>query len=104
MTSNTTTESRERTRQKNGAGTYKHHKLKDGTEYFEFQIYMGIGADGKPWRPSFYGDTEKLAHDNYLEWVKNSGNIPIEKIKFVGNYATEWLLVYKKKRCQENCL
>lgn len=90
------TESGERTRQKNGAGTYRHHKRKDGTEYVEFQIYMGTGANGKPWRPSFYGNTEKLAHDSYLEWMKNSGNVPIEKIKLVGQYASEWLLIYKK--------
>lgn len=89
-------ESGENTRQKNGAGTYKHRNRKDGSEYVEFQIYMGIGADGKPWRPSFYGDNERQAHDAYLEWLKNSGNIPIERVTTVGEWADKWLLIYKK--------
>ena len=48
-------------RQKNGTGTFKKRKHKDGTEYVEYRVYLGLGADGKPWRPSFYGRTEKEA-------------------------------------------
>lgn len=83
-------------RQKNGTGTFKIRKRKNGTEYVEYRVYLGIGADGKPWRPSFYGKTEKEAVKAYQDWLKNSGNTPIERIKTVGQYADEWLLIYKK--------
>jgi len=81
-----------KTRQKNGTGTFKHRK--DGT--VEYRVYMGIGSDGKPWRPSFYGKTEKDALQVYKDWVKNSGNVPIEKVKTVGEWAVKWLEIYKK--------
>jgi len=81
-----------KTRQKNGTGTFKHRK--DGT--IEYRVYMGIGSDGKPWRPSFYGKTEKDALQSYKDWMKNSGNVPIEKVKTVSEWADKWLEIYKK--------
>lgn len=83
-------------RQKNGTGTFKHRKRKDGTEYVEYRVYMGIGADGKPWRPSFYGDTEKLALQARNDWEKNRGKVPIERVKTVSQWADKWLELYKK--------
>lgn len=83
-------------RQKNGTGTFRTHKRKDGSEYVEYRVYLGIGADGKPWRPSFYGDTNKEALKSYKDWLKNSGNVPIEKVTTVGTWADKWLDIYKK--------
>jgi site-specific recombinase XerD len=79
-------------RQKNGTGSF--YKRKDGT--VQYRVRMGIGADGKPWRPSFYGKDEKEALQAYQEWLKNSGSAPIEKVKTVGEWADKWLELYKK--------
>jgi site-specific recombinase XerD len=82
----------DKTRQKNGTGSFCHRK--DGT--VEYRVYLGVGADGKPWRPSFYGKDEKAALQAYKAWVKDSGNTPIEKVKTVGEWADKWLDLYKK--------
>lgn len=79
-------------RQKNGTGSFYHRK--DGT--VQYRVYMGIGADGKPWRPSFYGKDEPAALQAYRDWLKESGNIPIEKVQTVGEWADKWLELYKK--------
>lgn len=79
-------------RQKNGTGSFYHRK--DGT--VQYRVYMGIGADGKPWRPSFYGKDEKEALKAYKDWLKSSGETPIEKVKAVGEWADKWLELYKK--------
>lgn len=81
-----------KTRQKNGTGSFYHRK--DGT--VQYRVYMGIGSDGKPWRPSFYGKDEKEALQAYKDWLKNSSNTPIEKVKTVGEWADKWLELYKK--------
>ena len=79
-------------RQKNGTGSFYHRK--DG--YVEYKVYLGIGADGKPLRPSFYGKDEKDALQAYKDWVKNSGDAPIERVTTVSQWAEKWLDVYKK--------
>lgn len=79
-------------RQKNGTGSFR--RRKDGL--VEYRVYLGIGQDGKPWRPSFYGKDEKEALQAYKDWLKGSGNTPIEKVKTVGEWADKWLELYKK--------
>lgn len=81
-----------KTRQKNGTGSFYHRK--DGT--VQYRVYLGVGADGKPWRPSFYGPDEKAALQAYKAWVKNAGNTPIERVSTVGEWADKWLDLYKE--------
>lgn len=81
-------------RQKNGTGSFYHRK--DGT--VQYRVYLGTGADGKPFRPSFYGKDEKEALQAYKAWEKNSGNTPIERVKTVGDWADKWLELYKKDK------
>ena len=83
-----------RTRQKNGTGSFKHRK--DGK--VEYRVYLGIGADGKPWRPSFYGDTEAEALQAYQEWLKKSSDAPIERVHTVKEWAEKWLELYKRDK------
>lgn len=49
-------------------------------------------------RPSFYGKDEKETLKAYNSWIKNSGNIPIEKVQTVGEWADKWLALYKKDK------
>lgn len=79
-------------RQKNGSGTFTTRK--DGT--IQYRVYLGVGADGKPIRPNFYGQTQRECLQKYRDWLKNSGNTPIEKVKTVGEWADKWLELYKK--------
>ena len=81
-----------KTRQRNGTGTVVERK--DGI--FEYRVSMGIGIDGKKLRKSFYGKTSKDAIDKYKEWLKNSDNVPIEKVSTVGEWADKWLKIYKE--------
>ena len=86
-----------KTRQKNGTGSFYHRT--DST--VQYRVYMGLRVDGKPWRPSFYGKDEKEALSSYKEWLKDSGNIPIEKVSTVGEWADKWLELYKKNGKQK---
>lgn len=79
-------------RQKNGTGSF--YKRKDGT--VQYRVYLGVGADGKALRPSFYGKNEKEALQAYKDWEKGSGATPIEKVSTIGQWADKWLEVYKK--------
>lgn len=81
-------------RQKNGTGSFYHRK--DGT--VQYRVYLGIGADGKPMRPSFYGKDEKEALKAYNSWIKTSGKLPIERVQTVGEWADKWLELYKKDK------
>lgn len=79
-------------RQKNGTGSF--HKRKDGT--VQYRVYLGVGADGKALRPSFYGRSEKEALQAYRDWEKNAGATPIEKVTTIEQWADKWLEIYKK--------
>lgn len=79
-------------RQRNGTGSFK--KRKDGS--LEYRVSLGIGADGKPIRPSFYGKTERECLKQYKDYLENNQQPPIEKVKTVGEWADKWLKVYKK--------
>lgn len=81
-----------KSRQKNGTGSFYHRA--NGT--VQYRVYMGIDADNKPWRPSFYGKNENEALQAYKDWLKNSSDVPIEKVKTVGEWADKWLELYKK--------
>jgi integrase len=59
-------------------------------------VYLGKGLDGKPLRPSFFGTTEAEALQAYKDWLKDSGNVPIERVCTVGEWAVKWLEIYKK--------
>lgn len=79
-------------RQKNGTGSFR--KRPDGT--IEYRVTAGMGMDGKPIRPSFYGKTEADCLAQFKEWTMNNGKKPIEKVRTVGEWADTWLEVYKK--------
>jgi site-specific recombinase XerD len=79
-------------RQSNGAGTYISRK--DGT--VEYRISNGIGTGGNPRTKSFYGKNKKAAREKYEAWKAESGNVQIEKVKTVGEWADKWLAIYKK--------
>lgn len=81
-------------RQKNGTGSFVTRK--DGT--VEYKVSIGIGMDGKSLRKSFYGKDKKAAIQKYKEWLKSSGEVPIEKVTTVGEWADNWLLIYKKDK------
>lgn len=79
-------------RQSNGTGTFV--RRKDGL--YEYRVSLGIGLDGKRLRKSFYGKTKSAAVSKYKDWLKNSENIPIERVTTVGEWADKWLELYKK--------
>lgn len=79
-------------RQKNGTGSFYHRK--DGT--VQYRVRAGIGADGKPLRLCFYGKDEKEALQAYKDWLKNPAKAEIEKVKTVGEWADNWLKLYKQ--------
>ena len=81
-------------RQKNGTGSFYHRK--DGT--VQYRVRAGIGIDGKSLRPTFYGKDEKEALQAYQDWIKQSGNVPLEKVVTVKEWAQQWLEIYKEKR------
>ncbi len=79
-------------RQSNGTGTFV--KRKDGI--YEYRVSLGIDLDGRRARKSFYGKTKSAAVAKYKDWLKNSENIPVEKVTTVGEWADKWLELYKK--------
>ena len=79
-------------RQSNGTGTFKIRK--DGT--VEYKVSLGSGINGAPIRKSFYGKYKADAIAKYKEWLKESGNVPIEKVETVKEWAYLWLELYKK--------
>ena len=79
-------------RQSNGTGTFKIRK--DGT--VEYKVSLGSGINGVPIRKSFYGKYKADAIAKYKEWLKESGNVPIEKVETVKEWAYLWLELYKK--------
>jgi integrase len=84
-----------RTRQKNGTGSFRQRP--DGT--VEYRVYLGIGPNGKPQRPSFYGNTEADALKAYREWLKDDEkSVTIENVSTVEEWSKQWLELYKETR------
>jgi len=81
-------------RQSNGTGTFRTRK--DGM--IEYRVSLGLGVDGKKMRKSFYGKTKNEALQSYKDWLKESGNTPIEKVETVSERADKWLELYKKDK------
>lgn len=82
-------------RQKNGTGSFR-KRNRGGKEFVEYRVSIGIGMDGNAVRKSFYGSTERDCLKQYKAWMKDGQNIPIEKVKTVGEWADKWLELYKK--------
>ena len=83
----------------------KHNSPGDGSLRFrtdnnlwEYRVAVGRDAKGTPIRKSFYSKDKSGAgaKRQYKEWLA-SGDVPLEKIQTVGQWATQWLLIYKKK-------
>lgn len=72
---------------------------KNGT--WEYRVYLGVGTNGKPMYKSFYSKSKKEVINKHKEWLKN-GEIAVEKVQTVEQWAKQWLLIYKKDKVQYN--
>lgn len=70
---------------------------KNGT--WEYRVYLGVGTNGKPMYKSFYSKSKKEVINKHKEWLKN-GEIAVEKVQTVEQWAKQWLLIYKKDKVQ----
>lgn len=68
---------------------------KDGR--WEYRVVVGLDADLKPIRKSFYSRDKSGAgaKKQYREWLANK-ETPIEQVKTVKQWAEYWLVTYKK--------
>ena len=76
----------------NGDGNLR--QKKEGL--WEYRVVIGYDAEQKPIRKSFYGKGKTEPKKKYKEWLKQSGTPKIEKITTVGEWALQWLEIYKK--------
>ncbi len=83
-------------RRANGEGTYITRK--DGR--VEYRVIVGLAADGSRLRKSFYGTSKPDARAKYTKWLKVNP-VALEKVKTVGEYAENWLQIYKKGKVSE---
>lgn len=81
------------TRRANGDGTLRQRK--DGS--WEYRANLGVGLDGKQVHKSFYGKNKTQAKSKGAEYLKQC-ETPIEKVKTVGEWAVQWLEIYKKDK------
>jgi len=83
-------------RRANGEGTYIVRK--DGR--IEYRVNVGLSADGERLRKSFYGTSKPNARAKYTKWLK-SNPVALEKVKTLGEYAENWLPIYKKGKVSD---
>lgn len=64
---------------------------------WEYRVVVGMDADLKPIRKSFYSKDKSGAgaKKQYRDWLANQ-SIPIESVKTVKQWAEHWLETYKK--------
>lgn len=76
-----------------GDGNLKQRK--DGR--WEYRVVVGMDADMKPIRKSFYSKDKSgaAAKKQYRDWLANQST-PIEQVKTVKQWAEYWLDTYKK--------
>lgn len=76
-----------------GDGNLKQRK--DGR--WEYRVVVGMDADMKPIRKSFYSRDKSgaAAKKQYRDWLANQST-PIEQVKTVKQWAEYWLDTYKK--------
>lgn len=84
-------------RKANGDGSLR--KKKEGL--WEYRVVTGYDAAQNPIRKSFYGKGKTEAKNKYKEWLKKSGQPQIEKIKTLGEWAVQWLEIYKKGKVED---
>lgn len=84
-------------RQKNGTGSFRHRE-RNGKEFVEYRVSLGIRMNGDLNRKSFYGSTERDCIKQYKEWMKSGKYLAIERVKTVGEWADKWLELYKKDK------
>ena len=84
-------------RKANGDGSLREKK----NGLWEFRVVVGYDIDQKPIRKSFYGKTKTEPKKKYNEWLKQSGQPQIEKVVTLGEWATQWLEIYKKGKVED---
>ena len=84
-------------RKANGDGSLR--KKKEGL--WEYRVVTGYDAAQNPIRKSFYGKGKTEAKNKYKEWLKKSGQPQIEKIKTLGEWAAQWLEVYRNGKVED---
>ena len=76
-------------RRANGEGSWR--KRPDGL--WEFRVVIGTGADGRPLRKSFYGDTKAQCRQKHEAYMANG--VALDRVITVAQWAPKWLEVYK---------
>lgn len=84
-------------RNANGDGSLR--KKREGL--WEYRVTAGYDADQHAIRKSFYGKTKTEAKNKYKDWLKQSGTPQIEKTKTIGEWAVQWLEIYKKGKVED---
>ena len=64
-------------------------------------MVIGYDGDQSAIRKSFYGPTKTAAKNKYKDWLKQSGQPQIEKITTLGEWAAQWLAIYKKGKVED---
>ena len=84
-------------RKANGDGSLR--KKKDGL--WEYRVVAGYDINKNPIRKSFYGKTKTEPKNKYKECLKKSGQPQIEKTSTLGEWAVQWLEIYKKGKVED---
>lgn len=79
-------------RKSNGDGSLR--KKREGL--WEYRVVVGYDNNQNPIRKSFYGKTKTEPKSKYRDWLKQAGQPQIEKVTTLGEWAAQWLEIYKK--------
>ena len=84
-------------RNSNGDGSLR--KKREGL--WEYRVVVGCDDNQNPIRKSFYGKTKTEPKAKYREWLKQAGQPQIEKVTTLGEWAAQWLEIYKKGKVED---